>query len=119
MRELRSLCGALGFALVLVASPMPARAADANFWDFNGAYAGTTVPLGWNSNTFPAADPSCLYQWQNATAPLGCRYSAAAKGFVSTLTRGHAKELIGKKIRVNAVAPGVIATPPSVSSGSC
>jgi 3-oxoacyl-[acyl-carrier protein] reductase len=36
---------------------------------------------------------------------------AAAKGFVSTLTRGLAKELIGKKIRVNAVAPGVIATP--------
>ena len=36
---------------------------------------------------------------------------AAAKGFVSTLTRGAAKELIGKKIRVNAVAPGVIATP--------
>ena len=36
---------------------------------------------------------------------------AAAKGFVSTLTRGLAKELIGKKIRVNAVAPGLIATP--------
>jgi len=36
---------------------------------------------------------------------------AAAKGFVSTLTRGQAKELIRKKIRVNAVAPGVIATP--------
>lgn len=36
---------------------------------------------------------------------------AAAKGFVSTLTRGHAKELIAKKIRVNAVAPGLIATP--------
>ncbi len=36
---------------------------------------------------------------------------AATKGFVSTLTRGQAKELIGKKIRVNAVAPGVIATP--------
>jgi len=36
---------------------------------------------------------------------------AAAKGFVSTLTRGQAKELIGKKIRVNAVAPGVISTP--------
>ena len=36
---------------------------------------------------------------------------AAAKGFVSTLTRGTAKELIGKAIRVNAVAPGVIATP--------
>jgi 3-oxoacyl-[acyl-carrier protein] reductase len=35
---------------------------------------------------------------------------AAAKGFVSTITRGHAKELIGENIRVNGVAPGVIAT---------
>ena len=41
----------------------------------------------------------------------GAMLYAAAKGFVSTLTRGHAKELVGKKIRVNAVAPGVIATP--------
>ncbi len=36
---------------------------------------------------------------------------AATKGFVSTLTRGLAKELVGDKVRVNAVAPGVIATP--------
>jgi 3-oxoacyl-[acyl-carrier protein] reductase len=36
---------------------------------------------------------------------------AAAKGFVSTLTRDQAKELIGRGIRINAVAPGVIATP--------
>ena len=36
---------------------------------------------------------------------------AASKGFVSTLTRGQAKELIGDRIRVNAVAPGVITTP--------
>jgi len=36
---------------------------------------------------------------------------AAAKGFVSTLTRGHAKEFVPDRIRVNAVAPGVIATP--------
>jgi 3-oxoacyl-[acyl-carrier protein] reductase len=36
---------------------------------------------------------------------------AAAKGFVSTLTRGQAKELIGQGVRVNGVAPGVITTP--------
>jgi 3-oxoacyl-[acyl-carrier protein] reductase len=36
---------------------------------------------------------------------------AAAKGFVSTVTRGLAKELVGSGIRVNGVAPGLIATP--------
>lgn len=36
---------------------------------------------------------------------------AAAKGAVSTLTRGLAKELIGNNIRVNGIAPGIIATP--------
>ena len=34
-----------------------------------------------------------------------------AKGFVSTFTRGFAKEVIKHGIRVNAVAPGVILTP--------
>jgi 3-oxoacyl-[acyl-carrier protein] reductase len=36
---------------------------------------------------------------------------AASKGFVSTITRGMAKEFVGDRIRVNAVAPGVILTP--------
>jgi len=36
---------------------------------------------------------------------------AGSKGFVSTITHGLAKELIGANIRVNAVSPGVIATP--------
>jgi 3-oxoacyl-[acyl-carrier protein] reductase len=36
---------------------------------------------------------------------------AASKGFVSTLTHGHAKEFAADGIRVNAVAPGVITTP--------
>ncbi|MGZ9032550.1 MAG: SDR family NAD(P)-dependent oxidoreductase [Burkholderiaceae bacterium] len=36
---------------------------------------------------------------------------AATKGFVSTLTRGLAKEFAPDKVRVNAVAPGVILTP--------
>ena len=36
---------------------------------------------------------------------------AATKGFVSTLTRGLAKELVADRVRVNGVAPGVILTP--------
>jgi 3-oxoacyl-[acyl-carrier protein] reductase len=36
---------------------------------------------------------------------------AGSKGFVSTATRGLAKELAGDRIRVNAVSPGVIVTP--------
>jgi 3-oxoacyl-[acyl-carrier protein] reductase len=36
---------------------------------------------------------------------------ASAKGFVSTFTRGLSKEVVKDNIRVNAVAPGVIATP--------
>src|SRR5207253_11405904 len=36
---------------------------------------------------------------------------AGAKGFNSTATHGWAKEVVGDGIRVNAVSPGVIATP--------
>lgn len=36
---------------------------------------------------------------------------AATKSFVSSLTRGHAKEFVADGIRVNAVAPGLIQTP--------
>ena len=36
---------------------------------------------------------------------------SSSKGFVSTYTRALAKELVGDRIRVNAVAPGVIDTP--------
>jgi 3-oxoacyl-[acyl-carrier protein] reductase len=41
----------------------------------------------------------------------GAGIYGSAKAFVSNVTRGMAKELIGNGIRVNAVAPGVIATP--------
>jgi 3-oxoacyl-[acyl-carrier protein] reductase len=41
----------------------------------------------------------------------GAALYAASKGFVSTLTRGLARELVKDGIRVNAVSPGVIATP--------
>jgi 3-oxoacyl-[acyl-carrier protein] reductase len=41
----------------------------------------------------------------------GAGLYAACKGFVSTITRTMAKELVSERIRVNAVAPGVIETP--------
>jgi 3-oxoacyl-[acyl-carrier protein] reductase len=41
----------------------------------------------------------------------GASLYAGSKGFVSTATRSLAKELVDKRIRVNAVAPGVITTP--------
>lgn len=36
---------------------------------------------------------------------------ASAKGAISTFTRGLSKELVGDGIRVNAISPGLIATP--------
>ncbi len=41
----------------------------------------------------------------------GAGLYASSKAFVSSVTRGLAKELIGDGIRVNAVSPGVIDTP--------
>jgi 3-oxoacyl-[acyl-carrier protein] reductase len=40
----------------------------------------------------------------------GAGVYGSAKAFVSNITRGMAKEFIGHRIRVNAVAPGLIAT---------
>ncbi len=41
----------------------------------------------------------------------GAAMYAGAKGFVSTATKGLAKELVVRRIRVNAVSPGVVVTP--------
>jgi prepilin-type N-terminal cleavage/methylation domain-containing protein/prepilin-type processing-associated H-X9-DG protein len=79
---------------IMAGEVIPSAAADSNFWYFNGSYAGTTVPLGWNANTYPATAANCLTQWQNSTAPNGCRFSAAAKGFVS-MHPGGANFLLG------------------------
>ena len=68
---------------IVAGEVLPDRAADSNFWHHNGSSAGTTVPLNWNSNTFPSSAANCAFQWQNSTAPTGCRFSAAAKGFAS------------------------------------
>jgi len=47
---------------------------------------------------------------RNGGGPGAAMY-ASAKGFVSTFTRGIARELAKDGIRVNAVSPGVIMTP--------
>jgi 3-oxoacyl-[acyl-carrier protein] reductase len=47
---------------------------------------------------------------RNGGGPGALLY-AASKGFVSTITKGMAKEFANDRIRVNAVAPGVIQTP--------
>ncbi|MFI0847272.1 SDR family NAD(P)-dependent oxidoreductase [Mesorhizobium sp. IMUNJ 23232] len=47
---------------------------------------------------------------RNGAGP-GAGIYGSAKAFVSNVTRGMAKELIGHDIRVNAVAPGLILTP--------
>jgi 3-oxoacyl-[acyl-carrier protein] reductase len=44
-------------------------------------------------------------------ASNGAGIYGSSKAFVANVTRGMAKELIAANIRVNAVAPGVIATP--------
>ena len=41
----------------------------------------------------------------------GAALYAGSKGFISTATKGLAKELVGLGIRVNAVSPGVVVTP--------
>jgi prepilin-type processing-associated H-X9-DG protein len=68
---------------LMVGEVIPSRNAYNSFWCPWGATAGTTVPLGWNSNTFPASDPACYQPGVWVNRPVGCRFSAAAKGFVS------------------------------------
>jgi prepilin-type N-terminal cleavage/methylation domain-containing protein/prepilin-type processing-associated H-X9-DG protein len=70
---------------IIVGEVLPSNAADSNFWMFNGSYAGTTVPLGFNSNTITpiAAGPCSSTTWQAPTAPVGCRFGSSAKGFIS------------------------------------
>jgi prepilin-type processing-associated H-X9-DG protein len=68
---------------IIVGEVLPYQTANSAFYVTNGGSAGTTVPMNWDSNSYPAEAADCLQRWENATAPLGCRFSAAAKGFKS------------------------------------
>ena len=68
---------------ILVGEVLPNADGDNNLWTSPGALAGTTIPLGWDTESGDPSLPNCRNQWQKPTAPLNCRTSAAAKGFVS------------------------------------
>jgi len=68
---------------ILVGEVRPIADANNAFWTSTGSASGTTVPISFDTNSFPASHPSCNGAWQGASAPVGCRYSAAAKGFAS------------------------------------
>ena len=72
---------------IITGEVLPSNAADNTFWMFNGSYAGTTVPLGFNSNfVIPVAGSSTCSSsgWQNPAALVGCRFGSSAKGFISS-----------------------------------
>ena len=52
---------------------LPIQSADSNFWNENGCFAGTTIPINWNSNTIAASDPSCYLQLAGPRARLPLR----------------------------------------------
>ncbi|HZW31341.1 MAG TPA: DUF1559 domain-containing protein [Isosphaeraceae bacterium] len=68
---------------ILVGEVRPIADANNAFWTSTGSASGTTVPLGWDANSYPASASNCNGLWQSAAAPLGCRYGSAAKGFSS------------------------------------
>ncbi len=71
---------------LLVGEVLPKRNARSGLWHFLGATAGTTIPINWNSDSFPAEDPKCHCPSTDGAGekpPLGCRYSASSGGFGS------------------------------------
>jgi len=68
---------------ILVGEVLPAADANNAFWTSTGSASGTTVPPSFDTNSYPAAAADCNCKWQGAATPVGCRYSAAAKGFAS------------------------------------
>jgi len=67
---------------IMVGEDIPSRQGGNAFWSFNEATTGTTVPMNWNSNSYPADGPGCFGGWE-MLSPLGCRFSSGRKGFKS------------------------------------
>lgn len=71
---------------------------------------GTRAALPWLKARGGVVINTSSVAARNGGGP-GASLYAASKAFVSTLTRGLAKELVKDRIRVNAVSPGLILTP--------
>jgi prepilin-type processing-associated H-X9-DG protein len=67
---------------ILVGEDLPERQGGIAFWSFNEATSGTSVPINFNSNSYPASGPGCFGSWE-MLSPLGCRFSSGRKGFKS------------------------------------
>jgi prepilin-type N-terminal cleavage/methylation domain-containing protein/prepilin-type processing-associated H-X9-DG protein len=68
---------------ILIGETLPYKQAANNTWQFNGGVGGTTVPINYDSNSVSPSAPNCNGNWETATTPLGCRFSATVKGFKS------------------------------------
>jgi prepilin-type N-terminal cleavage/methylation domain-containing protein/prepilin-type processing-associated H-X9-DG protein len=66
---------------IMVGEVIPQQAADSNFYCMNGATAGVTIPLNWNTAGAPGQYPGCTTTFGNSA--WGCRFSYANKGFKS------------------------------------
>lgn len=67
---------------LMAGESLPEMRANLAFYVNNGATAGTTVPISYNSNAIPPNSPGCNPAiWEGN--PPGCRFSAAAEGFKS------------------------------------
>jgi prepilin-type N-terminal cleavage/methylation domain-containing protein/prepilin-type processing-associated H-X9-DG protein len=61
---------------ILVGEVLPVQTADSNFWYFNGATVGTTVPINWNTEKTRCGISFGSPDWE-------CRFSYASKGIKS------------------------------------
>jgi prepilin-type N-terminal cleavage/methylation domain-containing protein/prepilin-type processing-associated H-X9-DG protein len=67
---------------ILAGEVLPAEGADNNFYMFNGATAGTTIPPNWNTAQTPLTGAGCTASF-GAGTNWNCRFSYSNKGFKS------------------------------------
>jgi len=71
---------------IFVGETIPIQVVSNEFWHSIGGSAGTTIPLGFNSNTVadnPALGLCCYQELGSCTDIVGCRFNYSSKGFKS------------------------------------